>query len=108
MKTSCLSLLLPPLTTGFTPTPHTRSQSTTALHSTISQSQIPEWDTKQHLYGLDLIDEETITSVTIGSDGEIAGKDGALPLPETYITCGRCKCLFAIAEDDLGSKGKGW
>lgn len=45
-------------------------------------------------------------SVTVGADGAVAG-DGALPLPETYITCGKCKSLFAISEDDLGNKGKG-
>lgn len=49
-------------------------------------------------------------SVTVGADGQVAGgSDGdGLPLPETYITCGKCKSLFAIAEDDLGDRGKGW
>lgn len=65
---------------------------------------IPEWDVKQHLYGLDMV--ETATSVTLNAEGEIEGK--ALPLPDTYVTCGKCKCLFAIAESDLGTQGKGW
>ena len=45
-------------------------------------------------------------SVTIGADGDEVTGDG-LPLPQTYITCGKCKSLFAIAEEDLGDKGKG-
>lgn len=45
-------------------------------------------------------------SVTVGADGEVAD-GGALPLPQTYITCGKCKSLFAVAEADLGDKGKG-
>jgi len=51
----------------------------------------------------------SIVSVTLGADGGVVDGDSgdALPLPETYITCGKCKCLFAIAEEDLGSMGKG-
>jgi len=64
---------------------------------------------KQHLYGLDMMNEaDSAMSVTVGADGEVAGGgDEALPLPSTYITCGKCKSLFAIAEEDLGNKGKG-
>ena len=70
----------------------------------------PNWEVKQHLYGLDMINEEqsnTVGSVTLDVDGTVAEGD-ALPLPETYITCGQCKSLFAISEDDLGDRGKGW
>lgn len=28
-------------------------------------------------------------------------------MPQTYITCGKCKSLFAIDDADLGDKGKG-
>lgn len=56
--------------------------------------------------------ESTIASVTVEADGQVAGEgDGGekpLPLPSTYITCGKCKSLFAIAEEDLGNMGKGW
>lgn len=66
----------------------------------------PDWEVKQHLYGLDA--SSGSTSVTLGADGEVAGaKDEPLPLPDTYITCGNCKSLFAISEGDLGDKGKG-
>lgn len=79
----------------------------------------PTWAVKQHLYGLDMINESSSESssgagmsVTLGADGEEVGSGGggeekALPLPQTYITCGKCKSLFAIAEEDLGDKGKG-
>mmetsp|Transcript_16783 Transcript_16783/g.35307 ORF Transcript_16783/g.35307 Transcript_16783/m.35307 type:complete len:280 (+) Transcript_16783:177-1016(+) len=70
----------------------------------------PTWEVKQHLYGLDMIkDEESArtNSVTLDAEGEVAGGAGALPLPEKYITCGKCKSLFAISESDLGDKGKG-
>lgn len=49
-------------------------------------------------------------SVTLDADGQEAGGSGggdALPLPTTYITCGKCKSLFAISEADLGTTGKG-
>ena len=48
-------------------------------------------------------------SVTLDADGaEVTAASGDyLPLPQTYITCGKCNSLFAIAEEDLG-KGKGW
>lgn len=65
----------------------------------------PNWEVKQHLYGLDLVKGDSM-SVTVGSDGAVEGSE-SLPLPETYITCGRCKALFAISEEDLGPRGKG-
>ena len=49
--------------------------------------------------------ESSDSSVTLNADGELEEK--SLPLPETYVTCGKCKCLFAIAESDLGTQGKG-
>lgn len=47
----------------------------------------------------------SVASVTLDAEGEVTGD--ALPLPQTYITCGKCKSLFAISEEDLGNKGKG-
>ncbi|KAL7532023.1 hypothetical protein ACHAWF_009675 [Thalassiosira exigua] len=73
----------------------------------------PAWEVKQHLYGLDMVQDSESSndgmSVTVGADGEEVGGDGGegLPLPQTYITCGKCKSLFAIAEADLGERGKG-
>lgn len=67
----------------------------------------PNWEVKQHLYGLDMARGGDNMSVTVGSDGAVEGSE-SLPLPETYITCGRCKALFAISEEDLGPRGKGW
>lgn len=56
-----------------------------------------------------MVESSATTSVTLNAEGEIEGNDdGALPLPETYVTCGKCKSLFAIAESDLGTQGKGW
>ncbi len=49
-------------------------------------------------------------SVTLDANGaEVAAAAAgeSLPLPQTYITCGKCNSLFAIAEEDLG-RGKGW
>ncbi|KAL3800526.1 hypothetical protein ACHAW5_009036 [Stephanodiscus triporus] len=37
---------------------------------------------------------------------EQGGGGESLPLPQTYVTCGKCGSLFAIAEEDLG-RGKG-
>ena len=57
----------------------------------------------------ELASDNSGMSVTLDAGGEEVGGDGdSLPLPETYITCGKCKSLFAIAEEDLGNKGKGW
>ena len=69
----------------------------------------PTWEVKQHLYGLDMINEAESSgmSVTLNAEGEVEGGE-ALPLPQTYITCGKCKSLFAISEADLGDRGKGW
>ena len=67
----------------------------------------PNWEVKQHLYGLDMVKGGDNMSVTVGSDGAVEGSE-SLPLPDTYITCGRCKSLFAISEEDLGPMGKGW
>ena len=75
-------------------------------------NNVPNWEVKQHLYGLDMNEKSEsngIASVTMDADGTVADKGGeALPLPETYITCGKCKSLFAIADGDLGDRGKGW
>ncbi len=52
-------------------------------------------------------------SVTLDANGAeveaaaAAAAGESLPLPQTYITCGKCNSLFAIAEEDLG-RGKGW
>ena len=51
--------------------------------------------------------EGTAASVTMDADGSVSDSEG-LPLPQTYITCGKCKSLFAIDESDLGDRGKGW
>ena len=71
----------------------------------------PNWETKQHLYGLDMQTDNNNSagSVTIGADGNevTPGGEESLPLPDTYITCGKCKSLFAIDESDLGTRGKG-
>ncbi|KAL7476356.1 hypothetical protein ACHAW6_002225 [Cyclotella cf. meneghiniana] len=110
IKTTSLSLLLATSSSeAFTPSPSLIRKST--LHSSLAEdtTQTPERDTKQHLYGLQMLQENDGMSVTIGPDGTVAGRNAdALPLPETYITCGKCKCLFAIAEEDLGTRGKGW
>lgn len=47
------------------------------------------------------LDADGVEVTTAASAGE------SLPLPQTYITCGKCNSLFAIAKEDLGS-GKGW
>jgi heterogeneous nuclear ribonucleoprotein A1/A3 len=80
-------------------------QEDTAAAETIDNT--PDWDVKQHLYGID-DGSSSAASVTIGADGtELDSPDQPLPLPDTYITCGKCKALFAIAEEDLGTRGKG-
>lgn len=103
------------------------SSSCSRLHSSTLTSvpnnsrNKPEWDTQQHLYGLDLHhhnhDDNSEDSnnggvTTISADGEVStmtdGEKKSLPLPQTYVRCGRCKSLFAIAESDLGNMGKGW
>jgi predicted Zn finger-like uncharacterized protein len=112
MKLACLSLLLTSaVTEAFVPAAHSTARKATIKKSTITEAQTPEWDTKQHLYGIDLqnpANGDNNMSVTISAGGEVNSQNaGGLPLPETYVTCGKCKCLFAIAEEDLGSKGKG-
>jgi hypothetical protein len=81
-----------------------------------SSSNSPTWESKQHLYGVDMIHEMELSSssnsmsVTLDADGAEVSASAAgesLPLPQTYITCGKCNSLFAIAEEDLG-RGKGW
>jgi len=78
----------------------------------------PNWESKQHLYGIDMQKSEMSNdggggalSITLDADGEVVGGGGAaaeaLPLPQTYVTCGKCNSLFAISEEDLG-RGKGW
>lgn len=87
------------------------TEASTPAASSSSDSNDATWEVKQHLYGLDMIKaaeaESGTVSVTMDADGGVAGGD-ALPLPQTYITCGKCKSLFAIADADLGEKGKGW
>lgn len=103
-----------------------RSASTVVVCSTVTPSSAetntsspssnpPTWESKQHLYGVDMILSNEMDassnsmSVTLDADGaEVTAASGDyLPLPQTYITCGKCNSLFAIAEEDLG-KGKGW
>jgi len=91
----------PATTSDSTTTPTT----TTATSSNPATKNKPNWEVKQHLYGLDMITKDSM-SVTVGADGNAAEKD-SLPLPETYITCGKCKALFALKEEDLGKQGKG-
>lgn len=88
------------------------SSSSTPPTTTASKpNNKPNWEVKQHLYGLDMIKEKesgnTAASVTMDADGSVSDGEG-LPLPQTYITCGKCKSLFAIDESDLGDRGKGW
>eukprot|EP00584_Thalassiosira_punctigera_P006302 CAMPEP_0172530490 /NCGR_PEP_ID=MMETSP1067-20121228/4211_1 /TAXON_ID=265564 ORGANISM="Thalassiosira punctigera, Strain Tpunct2005C2" /NCGR_SAMPLE_ID=MMETSP1067 /ASSEMBLY_ACC=CAM_ASM_000444 /LENGTH=276 /DNA_ID=CAMNT_0013314709 /DNA_START=128 /DNA_END=958 /DNA_ORIENTATION=- len=78
----------------------------------LSEKNKPTWEVKQHLYGLDMVKEgesSNVASVTLDAEGNVAdgGGGAALPLPQTYITCGKCKSLFAISAEDLGDKGKG-
>lgn len=129
MRTSILISLLAISAQAFTPTP-TQTSSASSTRRTIVMSSTavqeasdaaststssgdnnknkPNWEVKQHRYGLDMMNENDSSSmsVTLGADGEEVTGD-ALPLPQTYITCGKCKSLFAIAEEDLGDKGKG-
>jgi predicted Zn finger-like uncharacterized protein len=127
MKKSTYPLIfLTPITEFNLPSINIRRTSSSSLSTTTTATRLhlsstltdipnrnkPEWDTQQHLYGLDLHkDHDDGSSVTtINADGEVstAGSDPkSLPLPETYVTCGRCKSLFAIAESDLGNMGKG-
>ena len=107
MKSSSLSLLATTLATSNAFVPPQQPAVSTSLASTPTPSKnLPDWDTKQHLYGLDMVDASGANSITVNPEGEIEAK--SLPLPETYVTCGKCKSLFAIAESDLGTQGKGW
>jgi len=85
------------------------SSSSTPPTSESKPNNKPNWEVKQHLYGLDMIKEQegASASVTMDADGSVSDGE-ALPLPQTYITCGKCKSLFAIDESDLGDRGKGW
>ena len=93
------------------------TNTSSSTSSSTNNNQHPNsltWESKQHLYGVDMIHEVEMSnsmSVTLDADGEVAGGASgggeSLPLPQTYITCGKCNSLFAIAEEDLG-KGKGW
>ena len=82
--------------------------------TTTKPNNKPNWEVKQHLYGLDMIKEKesgntaAASAVTMDADGSVSEGGEALPLPQTYITCGNCKSLFAIDEADLGDRGKGW
>ncbi|KAK1740341.1 hypothetical protein QTG54_009291, partial [Skeletonema marinoi] len=86
----------------------TTEAATTASTPTTDTPKIdntPDWDVKQHLYSTET---SSSTSVTVGADGSTSSTaPSSLPLPSTYITCGQCKSLFAIAEEDLGTRGKG-
>ena len=89
----------------------TSESSSTPPPTESKPNNTPNWEVKQHLYGLDMIKEQesgnTAASVTMDADGSVSDSEG-LPLPQTYITCGKCKSLFAIDESDLGDRGKGW
>ena len=85
-----------------------------AAPATTEQPKIdntPDWEVKQHLYVTDTSSSSSAASVIVGADGSeltsTSSEEKALPLPDTYITCGKCKSLFAIAETDLGTQGKG-
>ncbi len=92
------------------------SASASASVSASASSPPPNWESKQHLYGVDMQKSEMSNngggalSITLDADGGVVGGGGgaaALPLPQTYVTCGKCNSLFAISEEDLG-RGKGW
>lgn len=96
-----------------------------------SPSPAVNWSSRQHLYGVDMIlDEEndsnnnnnnnkasttkttTVASFTLDANGDeqtaasaasSSSSSAALPLPQTYVTCGKCSSLFAIAASDLGN-----
>ena len=96
--------------------PEAESSTSSSSSSSSSSSNSPTWESKQHLYGVDMIHEMEVSSssnsmsVTLDADGAEVSSSAAgesLPLPQTYITCGKCNSLFAIAEEDLG-RGKGW
>lgn len=53
----------------------------------------------------DIDTTDTAASNNPGSRQSEYGK--TLPLPETYVQCGRCKASFALTADDLGTVGKG-
>jgi hypothetical protein len=101
--------------TSISTTSTTSNNRRSTLFSSVETSESsnkPNWEVKQHLYGLDMIKEKesgnTAASVTMDADGSVNDSGEALPLPQTYITCGNCKSLFAIDEADLGDRGKGW
>jgi len=97
---------------GSTPAASTDSESSSPPPPADSDKPVdpnknkPDWEVKQHLYGLDMKESSSPISVSLDADGKVVGGE-ALPLPKTYITCGKCKALFAISEGDLGDKGKG-
>ena len=41
-----------------------------------------------------------------GSKQPLYGKE--LDLPDTYVRCGKCQTIYALTEEDLGDRGKGW
>ena len=102
--------------TSISTTSTTSNNRRSTLFSSVETSESsnkPNWEVKQHLYGLDMIKEKesgntAAASVTMDADGSVSEGGEALPLPQTYITCGNCKSLFAIDEADLGDRGKGW
>ena len=94
-------------------------------------SPVVNWSSKQHLYGVDMMIQDEEYDSTTNSNNEVPAKtattppvasftldangneqtatsvsssvSAALPLPQTYVTCGKCSSLFAIAASDLGS-----
>ncbi len=98
--------------------PSSAETNTLTTSASSSTSIPPTWESKQHLYGVDVIQNNEMEvlsnsmSVTLDGNGAevvaaAAASGESLPLPQTYITCGKCNSLFAIAEEDLG-RGKGW
>jgi hypothetical protein len=99
--------------------------SSSSSSSSSAAPRSPNWESRQHLYGADISQLENnndypssssssgaVSSVTLDANGmELSSGTGggasSLPLPQTYVTCGKCNSLFAIAEEDLG-RGKGW
>mmetsp|Transcript_22629 Transcript_22629/g.45997 ORF Transcript_22629/g.45997 Transcript_22629/m.45997 type:complete len:275 (+) Transcript_22629:144-968(+) len=119
---SAFTTSLPSLSTKNAVSPNQRTQISVSLadetssatgstaNSNNANSSNTVLDSKQHLYGRDLVDITTgDLSYTLPADDSSPDADAssALPLPSTYITCGKCKSLFAISSADLGAHGKG-
>lgn len=48
----------------------------------------------------------TTTTTVLWSQQAEYGQ-GTVELPDTYVKCGKCQSVYAIKEEDLGSKGRG-